>query len=64
MRIAANTTSFDKAVKITRSGEVGTITGFARHKRSKEPQFSVEYRDALGAARTDWFHQSELSLVE
>ena len=63
MSIAPNQTSFGMIVHIARSGEKGTITGFARHMRSRKPQFYVEYTCSQGTAAADWFYQDEIEQI-
>lgn len=62
MSIPANTTCYGKQVSLKVSGEVGTITGFARHMRNKQPQFFVEYCAADGRAADAWFYADQLTL--
>jgi len=62
MGIPVNSTSFGKSVKIVRSGEVGTISAFARYSRFKQPQFLIEYTTALGNSAERWFYDDELAL--
>ena len=61
MGIPGNKTSFGTEVTITRSGEVGIITGFAMHLRHKQKRFYVEYASADGRATANWFFEDELT---
>lgn len=63
MKIPFNTQCFDKQVRITSSGELGNVTGFSRHKRSKVVQFYVEYVSADGRAVADWFFEDQLTAL-
>jgi hypothetical protein len=58
-----NSTVFGVSVQITRSGEIGTVTGFAQHKRSKAKQFYVEYTNANGESSERWLFEDELTVV-
>ena len=60
--IPLNGKSFGQHVTLATSNEAGIITGFARHMRAK-PLFYVEYRDALGSVRCDWFYEDQLTVI-
>lgn len=63
MSLKLSSTVFGIGVSITRSGETGTITGFALHKRNKAKQFYVEYTAADGCACEAWFHEDQLTVI-
>lgn len=63
MGLKTNSAVFGTDVKIKVSGEVGRITGFGRHQRSKAPQFFVEYKAVDGRATEDWFFEDQLEIV-
>lgn len=63
MSLKLSSTVFGTKVSITRSGETGTINGFALHKRTKTKQFFVEYTAADGSAREDWFYEDQLTVI-
>ena len=63
-KLSANKTCFGKAVKITRSGEIGVITGFALHQRNRQPQFFVEYKAADGRAVDAWLYEDQITTEE
>lgn len=63
MSLKLSSTVFGANVAIIRSGEAGTITGFALYKRSKSKQFFVEFTNADGCAREDWFYEDELTVI-
>lgn len=63
MSLKLSSTVFGIGVGIVRSGEVGIITGFALHKRTKSKQFFVEFTNADGCAREAWFYEDELTVI-
>lgn len=63
-KIPFNTRAFNLAVRIRRSGEMGAITGFSLHMRSKARQFYVEYKAADGRAVGDWFYEDQLESLD
>lgn len=63
MPLKLNTTCFGAKVRITISGEVGTVTGFSSHMRNRGKQFYVEYRAADGRAVADWFFDDQLTEI-
>lgn len=63
MRLKLSRNTFDLPVKIKVSGEQGVITGYSQHKRSKGPQFYVEYKAADGRATDAWFFEDQLEIA-
>lgn len=63
MKLSANRTCFGQTVSITRSSEKGVVTGFSVHMRTKQPQFYVQYANAMGVACEAWFFGDELTLI-
>lgn len=63
MALKTNTAVFGTPVRIKTSGEDGTITGFCRHQRSKQPQFFVEYKGGDGRFTQDWFYDDQLQVM-
>lgn len=58
-------TVFGTTVRIKRSAEEGTITGFALHQRqANNKQFFVEYCAADGRAVSDWFYEDQLEVID
>lgn len=55
--------AFNELVRITRSGETGTVAAVMRNKRVTEPSYLVEYKAADGRAVDSWFAESELIAV-
>lgn len=50
-------------VRISVSGEVGTVIGRAEYATSDEPNYWVRYKAADGRAVESWWQQSALELV-
>lgn len=47
-------------VEIIVSGERGVVTGEARHMRSSQKQYFVEYRAADGRPTEAWFFEDQI----
>lgn len=52
----------DDRVKIVISDEEGVVVGRADY-RDRPPQYFVNYQDATGCAKGDWFNFPELALI-
>lgn len=50
---------FGQAVKIARTGEIGTVEGLATY-RAKPPMALLRYKQADGRAGEAWFDHEEL----
>lgn len=62
-KLVLNKSVFNTPVRVTASGEQGTIAGFALNKRDRQKQFLVEYVAADGRNESRWFHEDQLSVA-
>ena len=50
-----------QTVKITHSGETGTVNGRAEYAEIPVKQYHVRYKSGDGCARDNWYSETELS---
>lgn len=55
--------ALNRKVSLEISGETGVVIGKAEYVGSAT-LYQVHYKDALGCAKTDWFYDFQLNVVQ